>query len=103
MQPPIKKIHNGINLQVKVSHQRRDDYLEDFCDASKAIHHSLFADNGMALQLILYFDELEICNPLGSARKKHKLGMVCVLEYCDLCVTRYVQESHISTPHLLNH
>ena len=29
-----------------------------------------------SLQIIGYYDELEICNPLGSSIKKHKLGIV---------------------------
>ena len=29
-----------------------------------------------ALQIIAYFDELEVCNPLGSHVKKHKLRLV---------------------------
>ena len=27
-----------------------------------------------SLQIQLYYDELEVCNPLGSKAKKHKLG-----------------------------
>ena len=34
----------------------------------------MFQSNKCALQLNLYYDELEICNPLGSRRKIHKLG-----------------------------
>lgn len=29
----------------------------------------------MSLQITLYYDELELCNPLGSHRKKHKIGI----------------------------
>jgi hypothetical protein len=34
----------------------------------------IFSKDHTALQIILYYDELEVCNPLGSRRKKHKLG-----------------------------
>ena len=30
----------------------------------------------MVLQIIAYYDELELCNPLGAYVKKHKLGVV---------------------------
>lgn len=32
--------------------------------------------NSSVLQIILYYDELELCNPLGSRRKKHKIGIL---------------------------
>ena len=34
----------------------------------------LIKDDPTALQIQLYYDELEVCNPLGSKAKKHKLG-----------------------------
>ena len=38
--------------------------------------HPLFSQDPCALQLVVYYDELEICNPLGSHIKRHKLGIV---------------------------
>ena len=35
-----------------------------------------FSHYDNALQIIAYFDELEICNPLGSHVKRHKVGIV---------------------------
>ena len=29
-----------------------------------------------ALQIVGYYDELEVCNPFGSNVKKHKLGLI---------------------------
>ena len=55
-------------------HQRSDELLEDFCDSPKFKSHPLFGSKQNALQILLYFDECELCNPLGSFRKKHKLG-----------------------------
>ena len=37
----------------------------------------------VALQINLYYDELELCNPLGSRRKKHKIG---ILVYVCMCL-----------------
>lgn len=60
-------------------HQRSDDIMEDYCDSVKFKTHPLFSSNHKALQIILFFDECELCNPLGSFRKKHKLGEVCLV------------------------
>lgn len=48
--------------------------LGDYCDGKKFKEHPLFSIDSSALQLILYYDELELCNVLGSRRKKHKIG-----------------------------
>ena len=55
-------------------HQRHDATMVDYCDSPKFKTHSLFATHDKALQIILFFDECELCNPLGSFRKKHKIG-----------------------------
>lgn len=48
--------------------------MNDFCDGEYFRSHSLFSKHRTALQIYFYFDELEVCNPLGSKAKKHKLG-----------------------------
>ena len=48
--------------------------LEDFCDGSMYKTHPLFTSDPLALQVIGYYDELEVVNPIGSYVKKHKLG-----------------------------
>ena len=53
---------------------RSDEYLSDFCDGSLFKNHPLYQAYPDALQLIVYFDELEVCNPLGSHSGIHKLG-----------------------------
>jgi len=55
-------------------HNRNNDIVEDFCDSVQAKTHQLFGKYKTALQLLLFYDELEVCNPIGSSRKKHKLG-----------------------------
>ena len=42
--------------------------------AKNSRHTPFFQWIGTALQIMLYYDEVEVCNPLGSNRKKHKLG-----------------------------
>ena len=57
-------------------HQRLDDKLEDFCDGELFVNHPVFSTDPYAIQIIAYFDELEVCNPLGTHTKKHKLGII---------------------------
>ena len=45
------------------------EVLGDYCDGS------LFSVEPHALQIMLYFDDLEVCNHLGSSSKVQKLGM----------------------------
>ncbi|XP_068707636.1 uncharacterized protein [Montipora foliosa] len=60
--------------EVENPHQRNDDLLCDFCDGDMFQEHPLFGTDPYALQVIVYFDELEVCNPLGSRATKHKIG-----------------------------
>ena len=48
--------------------------LGDYCDGKLFAENELFKEDPSALQIQLYYDELEVCNPLGSKAKKHKLG-----------------------------
>lgn len=61
-------------MQVLSSHARADSFLSDYCDGRFYKSHHLYADNPDALQLIIYHDELEVCNPLGAQCGIHKLG-----------------------------
>lgn len=54
-----------------LSRIRIDGNIEDFCDGATFKNHPLFKEDPEALQIIAYFDELEVCNPLGSHVKKH--------------------------------
>lgn len=68
----------GLCLQVLQGHQRRDGLLSDYCDGLVYKSHPLFSAsaNIPCLELMLYYDDAEVCNPLGSRSKKHKLGIV---------------------------
>ena len=48
--------------------------LTDYSDGIQFLEHKLFSVDVSALQVLLYYDELEVCNPLGSRRKIHKIG-----------------------------
>ena len=53
---------------------RTDNLLSDYCDGTVYHGHPLFSSKPRSLQLMLYYDDLEVCNPLGSKAKIHKLG-----------------------------
>ena len=55
-------------------HSRSDELLEDFCDAEVYAQHSLYSKFPHALQMMFYYDDVEVCNPIGSRTKIHKLG-----------------------------
>lgn len=54
-------------------HSRIDGNLGDYCDGSNFQNHSLYSSQRNALQILLYYDEVEVCNPLGTKVKRHKL------------------------------
>ena len=50
------------------------EYMYDFCDGEVFNEHPLFSTDSNALQIVIYYDDVETANPLGSYRGKHKLG-----------------------------
>lgn len=62
-----------------------DGLLGDYCDGLQFRQSQLFNEDPTALQIQLYYDELEVCNPLGSQAKKHKLGNYIKLSKKKLC------------------
>ena len=67
------EIHSQVDTCNSRIHQ--DGRIEDFCDGELFKSHVLFSKDPKALQIIAYYDELEVCNPLGSHVKVHKLGL----------------------------
>jgi len=53
---------------------RQHHPLSDFCDGQVYQSHPLFSVHSTALQIFFYFDDLEVCNPLGSKAKIHKIS-----------------------------
>ena len=51
-----------------------DGLLSDYCDGSAYGTHPLFSQTFPSLEIMLYYDDVEVCNPLGSRTKTHKLG-----------------------------
>ena len=62
-------------IQIHRGHRNSEGFLEDYCDGEAYQSHPLFRLETKSFQLLLYFDDVELCNPLGSKRTKHKVGM----------------------------
>ena len=69
--------------------------MNDYCDGEIFASHPLFSVHKDALQIFLYFDELETANPLGSKAKIHKLGSVFDVN----CLFSFILQAHF-TSHL---
>ena len=63
-----------VTLQVYNPHCLSEGKIGDYCDGSQCKAHPLFSTDPYALQIQLYYDDMEVCNPLGSNVKRHKLG-----------------------------
>ena len=48
--------------------------MYDVCDGRHFSGHAVFGSEQSSFQIVFYYDDLEVCNPLGSKRSKHKLG-----------------------------
>ena len=58
------------------SHQTlTSDLMMDICDGDLYKSHSVFQGNDNALQVIAYYDEVTLTNPIGSRAKKHTIGI----------------------------
>lgn len=59
-------MHGSIHLfplglwQVLKGHQRADSLMEDLCDGKMYKDHPLFRDDPTALQIMLYYDDVEV-------------------------------------------
>ena len=60
-------------IDIDCGHRSTDGVLCDYTDDRHCASHSLNAVDEKFLQ-ILYYDDVEVCNPIGSKRVIHKLG-----------------------------
>lgn len=65
-----KSIEKILNLTVPVANK---DFLADFTDGEVFKNNTFFKNNTESLQIILYQDAFEIVNPIGPAKRKHKI------------------------------
>ena len=67
-------VHPEIRYEIEHPHNTDGRIMQDFCDGAAYKLHPLFSIDPHGLQIIAYFDELEVCNPIGSFAQIHKLG-----------------------------
>lgn len=66
--------HPRILSLVQMGPQRcKEGFFYDIVDGAILKSHPLFSQQPNALQIVLYTDEIEICNPIGSFASKNKL------------------------------
>ena len=58
---------------MQVSKSATDGTIADYVDGDVVKRNDILSDEN-SLSVILYYDEVELCNPIGSKKKKHKLG-----------------------------
>ena len=58
------------------SNKSVDGKMHDYCDGTHFEQHQLYSRHPNALQVQLYFDDVETTNPLSSKTKVHKMGAV---------------------------
>lgn len=82
--PIMKSLHEVLKkkeIQDLLTHSRETDsssetQYKSFHDGTNFKNNTLLSENNPAISLILYVDDFEVCNPLGTSRKKHKITAV---------------------------
>ena len=67
-----------VRYHIDNPHCTRDGYMGDFCDGTSYEIYPLLRHNKKALQFLLYLDDIEVVNPLGTGVRKHKVTMIYI-------------------------
>ena len=68
--------NSEVKFYLDNDHFSPDDIKEDICDGEIFSNHPLYQAYPKALQILLYYDDLEMTNGLGSHVTKHKCAMM---------------------------
>jgi len=68
--------HGDIKVMFTSNRLIRATVYRGFADGSLYANDPFFSEHPEALQIQLYIDELELCNPIGAKRSKHKVTAV---------------------------
>ena len=71
----------SVRQKVSCSHHSTDGVLRDFCDGNFIKAHPVFKTHPDALQFILFYDDIELANPLGAKAGIHKLGASYIVAF----------------------
>ena len=74
---------------------RNANALSDFCDGMFFQSHELFANDDTALRILLYYDDVNLCNPFTN--KIHKITLL----YYQLANIQVEYRSKLNSIHLL--
>ena len=67
------------------SHKSSNGRMRDYCDSKDFNEHPIFSAEPNALQIQLYYDDIDVCNAIGSKSVIHTLGNLHnVNTYCSL-------------------
>lgn len=69
-------ILDKISQNQKTQENEEDGVYRSFRDGLNFKQNSFLSDQELRLFVGLYVDDFELCNPLGTSRKKHKLCAV---------------------------
>ena len=74
----LSQVLSQKDLQEKAfsSYTTHEGKYMSFHDGTHFKENALLSGEEMSLPLLLYVDDFEICNPLGTSRKKHKITAV---------------------------
>ena len=61
---------------LKEPQYRNDGTVEDIIDGALFSNHEIFSSDAQALQIILYYDNCDLCNSAGSRVTKHKIAFL---------------------------
>ena len=64
----------GVRVTLNNEPSSTPGILGDFCDGVLYKEHPILSHSNKKNQHHNYYDEIEVCNPLGSHAKTHKLG-----------------------------
>ena len=64
----------AIRDEISGDHRSTDGKMRDMCDGRFFKNHPVFQKHPDALQFVIYHDDIEVCNPLGTSAGVHKLG-----------------------------
>ena len=63
-----------ISQKLEDPYHYEDDVIKDTRDGSTLKQNLFFQENPDAVPLVMFIDELEVANPLGAAKTKHKIN-----------------------------
>ena len=61
-------------------HKSPGEFLSDICDGEIMEEKAISQSSVPVLQIIAYFDEMTLTNPLMSRAKKYKIGVILLHE-----------------------